>query len=96
MILRKIERNQRPAVKDVPDIRRLTCKHTRRNGETMVSEVHSTQLPFRHHFGDVFGPFGFEIIIRKIERNQRPAVRDVPDVRRLTRKIHVGQRDDDE
>ena len=29
---------------DVPSVRRLTCKDTRGNGETMMSETRSTQI----------------------------------------------------
>jgi hypothetical protein len=43
------------------------------------------KLPFQQHFGDVFGPFFPETIVREIERNQGPTDPGVPGVMQSTR-----------
>ena len=44
VIVGDVQRCQGPAVTDVPDVRRSTCKDTCGNGETMMSETRSTQI----------------------------------------------------
>ena len=44
-------------------------------GEKMMRNTRRYEFePFREHFGDVLGSLGFEVIVREIERSQRPRV----------------------